>query len=689
MILAVLALSVITSPADAARAGLSPVTRVVELMKGLSKKIEAEGKTEEDLYETYVCWAKTVIDTKTKSNEAADSRMSELKAYIADIDAGRIEFTDERGTLTKELADLNAEIEAAKDLRDKQNSDFLEAEDEMKKAIVALEKAIETMKEATKGHEEGTFVQLDQSEGFHARQERAKLLTHAVELGEKFLTKFDALFLRRVLTGDVPDVDWKKLNRKATFKMKYKMRSGKIQDLLAKLLSTFKTNLKDAQDKEAKTQTEYDELMKAKNAQKSKTEDALSGMEAETGARGMALEDSNSEKDALTKQVENDKKFIENTIKDLADKKAEWKDRSELRAGELAAVTKAIGILHSDDARDLFKKSFSSQELLLLQVEDTAARGIRAAGVIRRIASKDRRLSMLALKVQQRAGGHFDAVISDIDKMIVTLKKEEESDKEIKEDCEADRMEDARKSVKTSRTIDEHSEKIMKLEAEIAQIKVEIKDKEDKIASIKKELAEAKKNREDENAEFKQTQADDEAAAKLVKMAQGVLEDFYKENGLSLVQRKKMEPVVAGEAPPPPPPTWEAPYGGATGESQGIVAILGMIHEDIKKDAAKAKAEEEEAQSDYDEFKEESESEIKDMNEEIDSLEGVQGDKEEAVKDNKGERKTLKGELDAVTEKMKDALPLCDFMTINYEMRIENRQIEIDGLDQAKGILSG
>merc|ERR1719235_1968969 len=229
----------------------------------------------------------------------------------------------------------------------------------------------------------------------------------------------------------------------------------------------------------------------------------------------------------------------------------------------------------------------------------------------------------------------------------------------------------------------------MKLEAEIEEIKAEIKAKQEKIASIEKELKEAKKNREDEHAEFEQTQADDEAAAKLVKMAQGVLEDFYKENGLSLVQKKKMEPVVAGEAPPPPPTTWEAPYGGATGESQGIVAILGMIHADIEKDSDKAKAEEKEAQKDYDEFKEESEAEIKSLEGEIEELEGVQGDKEESVKDNKGDRKTLKGELDSVMEKMTDALPLCNFMTINYDMRMENRQTETDGLDKAKGILSG
>merc|ERR1719460_2784429 len=135
-VVAALLLSVLClSPSNATETGLSPVTRVVDLMKGLSKKIEAEGKAEEDLYETYVCWAKTVIDTKTKTNEAADSRISELSAYIADIDAGRVEFTDERGTLTTELAGLNKEIETAKALREKQKDDFLQAEDEMNKAI--------------------------------------------------------------------------------------------------------------------------------------------------------------------------------------------------------------------------------------------------------------------------------------------------------------------------------------------------------------------------------------------------------------------------------------------------------------------------------------------------------------------------------------------------------------------------
>merc|ERR550537_79259 len=74
---------------------------------------------------------------------------------------------------------------------------------------------------------------------------------------------------------------------------------------------------------------------------------------------------------------------------------------------------------------------------------------------------------------------------------------------------------------------------------------------------------------------------------------------------------KKADPqfvVDAGSAPPPPPPTWDAgaSYGGASGEQQGIVGILEMVKEDIKKDISAA--EDEEAQS------------VKDFNKEIDDL---------------------------------------------------------------------
>ena len=107
------------------------------------------------------------------------------------------------------------------------------------------------LKEATAGHEEGVLVQVKRSglatnEGFAQREEKAAQLARVSELGGRAPTKGDALLLQRLLSGDVPQPDWKKLNRKATFKMAYKARSFKMLDDLAKAKQTVDMSLSEA-----------------------------------------------------------------------------------------------------------------------------------------------------------------------------------------------------------------------------------------------------------------------------------------------------------------------------------------------------------------------------------------------------------------------------------------------------------
>merc|ERR1719281_1641100 len=128
---------------NASASTLNPITRVVQLLEGLAKKVEQDGKMEEDLYNAYVCWAKSVITTKTATNAEAKSRIEELEAYIDDIKSGRIEFTSERADLEAAIKSLNEEIETAEDMRDKEKKDFEAAKAEMEKAIAALEEAVD------------------------------------------------------------------------------------------------------------------------------------------------------------------------------------------------------------------------------------------------------------------------------------------------------------------------------------------------------------------------------------------------------------------------------------------------------------------------------------------------------------------------------------------------------------------
>merc|ERR1719478_315467 len=202
--------------------------------------------------------------------------------------------------------------------------------------------------------------------------------------------------------------------------------------------------------------------------------------------------------------------------------------------------------------------------------------------------------------------------------------------------------------------MDELTDAITTLQAEIAQLEEEIKQKQEAVKATEEELAKA-------------TELD------TVEKAKDVLANFYSENNLMLVQRQRQPTVVAGEAPPPPPSTWEAPYGGKTDESTSIIAILEMIMEDITKDTADAKAAEDKAQSEFDTFKEESLAQIEALNGDIADLTGTKGE----------------NEVDAVMKTMADAKPGCDFFAINYPVRLKNRQTELDGLDKAKAILTG
>merc|ERR1719265_1292594 len=237
--------------------------------------------------------------------------------------------------------------------------------------------------------------------------------------------------------------------------------------------------------------------------------------------------------------------------------------------------------------------------------------------------------------------------------------------------------------------MDDHTDTITEAESRIVEIKEQIKNNKAEIDSLNEELDQATKNRGDELTLWENNNRDDQAAADLVESAKGVLADFYKDNDLMFLQNKKMDPVKAGEAPPPPPTTWEAPYGGKTGESAGIVAILEMIHEDILKDKAKAKDEEDAAKAAYDDFKSDTEDQVGKLEDSISGLQDEQGQKESDIQDDTNGRLTKKNELETTLNKIADATPGCDYLTINYETKRKNRQIEIDGLIKAKAILEG
>lgn len=698
-------LTVLAQWVDSELALYNPLLKVVGLLKDLEARAKKDKRKDDDLYSTYVCWAQRVIDERTASNAAAATKIDELETYIADLGAGRIELTSERTDLEKELKELHADIESAKDARQKEHDDFVAAESDMLIAIEALDKSMGVLNTIIDGKKGGALLfqnaRMQFGEGLFASMEDASSLSRAVELGEGVLSAGDAVFLKRVLTGDVPRPDWKQLNRKATFKKSYKARSVKIQSVIQKLKSTFESSLKEARDKEAASKKQYDNLMSTKGKQKSDAQSALETMERENGASGVKKEQIQGELDTLKQQVTGDTKTIQQTQAALAQKKTEYKARKALHQQEIEAVGKAISILRDDDARDVFKNTLRSSSLLLLQTRQqssitTALSQHQALVALQRVQDSvpDPRLSLLISILQAPAvADNLKLILDEVDKLLTRLKDEETVDYKRKQECELDRTSDSTKAASISRNLDENQDERSRMKSEIANIDAEIKDKRQKILQMEKDLKEAQENRNGESGEYQVNTDDLQESIRIMKEAKEVMEQYYaKVRALFLLQQdtvqkrqqqQQQQALKEAEPPSPPPATWEEPYQGQEGD-KGIVAIMDMLINDLKSDLSAAGAGDKKSEQSFDKFSSDSKDEIKTINDAIAELTATKAEQEQLLVTAGTQKSDLEAQLEATFKKLDDAEKFCDFFIGHFEVRKHDRQLEMDGLQDAK-----
>jgi len=114
-----------------------------------------------------------------------------------------------------------------------------------------------------------------------------------------------------------------------------------------------------------------------------------------------------------------------------------------------------------------------------------------------------------------------------------------------------------------------------------------------------------------------------------------------------------------------------------------------MIKDDIGKDIQKADAEEAEAVTAYEKL-------VADIDADILSLQTTKGGLEGAIAedvgratDQKQTRTTNQEAMKATLDAMKAIAKSCDFMMANFDLRIQNRQEEMDGLNAAKAAFKG
>merc|ERR1719311_1802763 len=414
-----------------------------------------------------------------------------------------------------------------------------------------------------------------------------------------------------------------------------------------------------------------------------------------------------------------DQKFLADLDKNCATKKKEWAEICKMRALELEALADTIKILNDDDALELFKKTLPSS-FVQIQVTADSLRA-RALSIVQKAQQSSQvgrpQLDLIALTLRGKKIG-FEKVIAMIDEMVVNLKAEQVADDDKKEYCTVslDTADDKKKELE--HTIAGLETSIAKSTDAIAALKAEVEALEDAIKALDKMVAEATENRKQENEDYTEPMAQDSAAKEVILFAKNRLNKFYnpklytpppkrelsEEERITVNNGGTLAPTpppagIAGtgiavlaqaskDAPPPPPESFGA-YAKKTEESNGVMAMMGMLVKDLDKEMTVATATEKDAQADYEAFlKESAEKRAEDTKSVADKEAAIaefEGLLETDTEAKAADEKELAGTLEVIASLHAE----CDWLLKYFDVRKDARASEIDALGRAKAVLSG
>jgi len=637
-----------------------PVTKVITVLKDMLKQLEKEAEEDEEVYEKMACWCETNDKEKTKSIADAEARIKSLTTSIEELTAASARLNTEIKNLEQEVAKNQAALDKATGIRQKELKEFNAEEKDLLQSISSLKSAVTVLSK------HNSFLQMPKSH----RSSIALTLQKAMESHAAALQGVLTRSERRAAMAFI-QTEGDHFDAEPTFKQSYAPQSGEVFGILRQMKETFEANLANSQKEEAESQKAYEELKAAK-------EEEIAAGQAQIDTKTQELADTD-EKNAQAKQdVVDTKKSLgadEEFLMMLKEKCSmtdkEWEERQKTRSLEMEACSKALAFLTSDDAHDLFTRTFNPA---LLQ-ESSSSRRSEASKLLSAVARKleSPRLATLAVKVRLDA---FERVKKSIDDMVAALLKEKADEIKHKDFCVDEFNQNQLETEKKERQKSDQIAKIEDLEMQIDALTKAIDTLKSEIAEMQVQMKRAGEDREKENKEFQTTVADQRATAKLLKAALTILEDFYGKK--SLLQ----EPA----GPPPPAGFEEYKKNQASG---GVMGMMQQIIDDAKAMEAEAIRSEEDAQKAYEDFVKETNASIEAKSQDIVNKSETKAKAESDLVETKEAKEDTLLELEQLSNYNAELHQSCDFVLKNFDVRQTARDEEIEALKQAKAILSG
>lgn len=687
----------------------NPIRGVVTMLQMMQKKVEAEAKKTQELFDKFMCYCETSASELKGSIAESKDKIPQLQAEIKEETEAMKQAKGELVNHKADRVDATEAIEKATAMRKSEGDEFAKESASAKANIDSITKAVAAISKGMAG----MFLQTPEAG-----------VLRQLSLTQDSMSMADRDVLSQFLSGKQGSADSDTAAGPS---------SGEILGMLKQMKSDMEKDLADLVATEEGAESDFQSMMGAKKKEIAADTAAIESKTARVGEHEVAIVTLNHDLEDTEESLAKDTKVLAELSKECDIKVKEHEAKLKMVSQEKVALADVIKMLNDDDALELFKKTAAAgASASFIQLKQTKAlthlkhrEPLRVRDNALRIIKGAKRhgvaLDFIALALRGKTVG-FDKIIKLIDDMVALLGKEQTEDDKKKEYCAAefDKTED---EIKVLQGSSDDSAKVLEEQNDIlGRANEEIAALEAGIVALDKSVAVATEQRKQEHAEFTENLASNNAAKELLEMAKNRLNKFYnpklakaslyqksedqnfagsafdQETVFAQVRARTRRSDIEDDSQDDDADEEDAPwvarktsalYQKQQEASAGVIAMIDGIKNGIETEIQEMEMEEKDSQEEYVAMMADAATKRATDSKAVTTKEEAKAELEDEQQKAADAKKATDGELAAAKKYLAELHDECDFLMDKYQERKEARANEIDALGKAKAVLSG
>jgi len=492
---------------NAEKMNSNPIRKVVTLLEGMLTKVEAEGKQEKKLFETFMCTCKKGIADLEKTIATNSAKVPGLASQITQSTSSQAKLKDDLVNHRTSLAGAGEALASATSVRGQEEKAFKAESGEKNGFIASIKTALPALEKGMTG---SSLLQAESAAALNVRK---------------------AATADASLTDDDRDAVVSFLTLGA-----HSDGGGEIVGILKNMMEDYVKDVAALTSTETAAANGFEDLQEAKTSEMKSLRTTIQKKTQRAGEAAVDLVQKKGDLKQTNEMVAADQEMLNNLNAECTAKPGEQAERIKMRNDEVAAIHDTVKLLSNDDALDVFKATLPSASSAFLQLASGSMKTIQkrlkdahlAADILKKDPTTKSRpelhfleLALMGKKVD------FGKVTKLIDDMIALTNKENVDDIAKKKYCKVEIHKTQVKGSEIGRNIREQSANQDDRTEKLATLAEEIKNTQGEIVALDQLTKDTEKERKSQNAEYSETMSGKTAAKEILNFAKKRLNKFY------------------------------------------------------------------------------------------------------------------------------------------------------------------